>query len=548
MSFELSFDVIFVGGGPASLAGALHLKRLAKTDPKLSGMTVAVIEKAPNLGDHSLSGAALDPRALAELMPDWRSRDIPFGTKVSRERLWYLTRNHHIPAPLVPPPMSNHGKYIISLAEFVRWLGGHCEAEGVEIFSGEAVDELIQDERGAVIGVRIKGKGCDKEGKQKSNYLPPTDIGARIVVLGEGARGHLTRRLVESQGLDEHCLPQGYAVGIKELWEVDPKHFREGTIVNTMGHPLDAKTFGGSFIYHLRDRHVAAGLVVSLDWKDPRTYPYELFQRWKAHPAIRPLFESGRMLSYGARTIAEGGFYCIPRTYGDGFLIIGESAGFLNAMKLKGIDLAMKSGMLAAETAIDALRVDDCSAAKLSVYDERVRGSWMAKGLKLARNFHQGFHGGLIGGMINASLGILTGGRGLHDRIPVPSDADCTKELSQVKAHKEPPFVPDDKVTFDRTTCVFASGTKHEEDQPCHILVDDTSICNGRCKQEYGNPCQFFCPAGVFEMVEEADGVTRLHLNPSNCVHCKTCDIKDPYKIVTWVPPEGGGGPNYKGM
>lgn len=524
------------------------LKRLAKSNPALSGISVAVIEKAPNLGDQSLSGATFDARALDELLPDFRDLDPPLGPRVRHESLSFLTERRRIPVPIVPPPMSNRGKYLMSLAEFVKWLGRQAEREGVEIFTGEAADELIFDSRGAVIGVRLKGKGFDKEGRPKQNALPPTDVGARVVVLGEGARGHLTKRLVAAKGLDAGCTPQGYAVGLKELWEVREDRFHKGTVINTMGWPLALDTFGGSFIYHVRDRLVAVGLVVGLDYRRGSIHPFELLQRLKEHPYVSRTLEGGRLVSYGAKTIAEGGWFAMPRPYGDGFIIAGEAAGILDAMKLKGIDLAMKSGMCAAETICEALAADDPSESMLSSYEARLKKSWVGKAMWRARNFHQGFHRGLIPGMIHAALQFVTCGRGIVRRFRVAEDALCMRKMSGRGGDSPAEFKPDNRITFDKLTCVFASGTKHEEDQPCHLKIEDISICNGICRTEYGNPCQRFCPANVFEMVEEADGVKRLHLNPANCLHCKTCDVKDPYRIVTWTPPEGGGGPNYKGM
>lgn len=546
---SLSFDVIFVGAGPASLAGALHLKRLVASTPELKDISIAVIEKAPNLGDQSLSGATFDPRALEELIPDYQDRQPPFGLKVRRESLSFLTKKHRFPLPFTPPVMSNKGKYLVSLSEFVRWLGNIAEDEGVEVYYGEAVDELTYDDgNGAVNGIIIKGKGLDNEGNKKQNYVEPTPVSAKVVVLGEGARGHLTKRLIEDKNLGEGVTPQGYAVGLKELWEVREDRFQEGTIYNTMGYPLKLDTFGGSFIYHVKDRLVSVGLVVGLDYRNSQLHPFECLQMLKKHPFVAHMLEGGRFIAYGAKTIAEGGWYAMPRSYGDGFLIIGEAAGILDAMKLKGIDHAMKSGMLAAETIRDALAANDVSAGYLKSYEDRINTSWISHDLKRARNFHQGFHKGIIPGMIHAGFQTLTFGRGVIDRFKVPPDYECMKKLNKVGSSPCGPFHPDGTLTFDKLTCVFGSGTKHEEDQPCHIMVDDISICNGKCKEEYGNPCTRFCPANVFEMIEEEDGALRLHLNPSNCLHCKTCDIKDPYAIVTWVPPEGGGGPNYKGL
>ncbi|MFH0799911.1 MAG: electron transfer flavoprotein-ubiquinone oxidoreductase [Pseudomonadota bacterium] len=542
------FDILFIGGGPASLSGALHLRRLANQTPGLKDISIAVLEKAPNVGDHSLSGASLDTRALAELFPDFEKHMALFGPKVAGESLGFLTKGLHIPSPIVPPQMSNHGCYIVSLSEFTKWLAGQCEREGVEIYTGEPADDLIMTEAGAVGGVVVKDKGLDKEGKRKPNYLEPTEVAARVTVLGEGSRGHLTKRLIKRLGLDSGCTPQGHAAGLKEVWEVKEENFRPGRVAHTMGYPLGLTNFGGSFMYHHKDRLVALGLVVSLDYRSPELHPFELFQRWKMHPFVDRTIRGGKLIAYGAKTLSEGGWFSVPRLYGDGFLIIGEAAGFLDSMRLKGVHLAMKSGMLAAEAILEALTKRDCSAAALSSYKKRIDGSYIKKELWRRRNFHQGYHHGLIPGMIHTGLQIITGGRGLKERMPAKEDWRCMRMLKKDSSLPKPAFVPDGHVSFDKLSCVFASGTKHDEDQPCHLKIEDMSICNGRCAEEYGNPCQFFCPASVYEMVEDENGKKVLQLNPTNCVHCKTCDIKDPYEVITWAPPEGGGGPNYKGM
>lgn len=544
---NFSFDVIFVGAGPASIAGAIHLKRLARANPKVGDISIAVIEKAPGLGDQSLSGATFDTRALCELIPNLGELEAPLGPRIEHERLLFLTRRHHIRIPIIPPPMSNRGKHLVSLSDLMRWLGRVAESEGVEIYTGEAVDELMMD-GGKVIGVRVKGKGLDREGRPKKNALAPTDVAAKVVVIGEGSRGHLTKRLIKGLSLDGGCTPQGHAVGLKELWEVGEDRFEKGCIINAMGYPVPLDTFGGGFIYHIKDRMIAIGLVVGLDYKNPRLHPFDLLQLFKEHPYVARTLEGARFVAYGAKTITEGGWFAMPRFYGDGFLIVGEAAGVLDAMKLKGIDPAIKSGMMAAETIVDALAAGDCSANALSSYEHRFKKSWIGRDMWRARNFHQGFHGGLIPGMIHTALQFVSGGRGLVKRFHVEEDCRRMRTLSEYPRAGAMSFRQNGRTTFDKLTCVFGSGTKHEEEQPCHIKIDDMSICNGRCGEEYGNPCRLFCPANVFEMVEEEDGVKRLHLNPANCLHCKTCDIKDPYGIVTWTPPEGGGGPNYKGM
>lgn len=545
---DINFDVIFVGAGPASLAGAIHLNRIAKGMPGLKDLSIAVIEKAPGIGDHTLSGAVFGTEALEELIPEFMSLEPPLGPTIKKQRLAFLTRHFRFPSPMVPPPMSDIGKRLVSLSDLMRWLGNIAESEGVEIYTGEAVDELIMD-GDRVVGVKIKGKGVDKDGRPKENNVRAATIGARAVVLGEGSRGHLTKRLINDLKLDEGSTPQGYAVGIKELWELKEERFEEGTVINTMGYPLSLSTFGGSFIYFIKERLVAIGLVVSLDWKQPKLHPFELLQKFKGHPYISRMLEGGRFVAYGAKTITEGGWFAMPRPYGNGFLITGESGGILDPMKLKGIEHAMKSGIIAAETLADALLKNDLSEPSLKTYSTKLKSSWVGRDMWKARNFHQGFHKGLMPGMIHASAQFLTGGRGLVSRFRnIEPDALCMKKLKGTRRMNESDLLLDGKTTFDKLTCVYGSGTKHEEDQPCHVRIADTSICNGRCREEFGNPCQYFCPANVFEMLRDDDGQYGLHLNPANCLHCKTCDIKDPYEIVTWVPPEGGGGPNYRGM
>lgn len=540
------FDILFIGAGPASLASALHLKKLVKDNPKLRDISIAVIEKAPNVGDHSLSGASLDPRALKELIPDFESHMPKLGPKVIGEKLSYMSPLKNFSFPLVPPQMSNHGCYIVSISEFVRWLAGLCEKEGVEIYTGEPASDIIISESGEVKGVVVKEKGLEKDGHKKPNYLETTEVTAKITILGEGSRGSLTKKLVKHMGLDSGCTPQGHAVGLKEVWQVSEDKFKPGLVVHTMGYPLGLENFGGSFMYHHKDKQIALGLVVSLDYKNPRLHAFDLLQKWKMHPHIADAIRGGKLISYGAKTLSEGGWYSIPRPYGDGFLIIGEAAGFLDSMRLKGIHHAMKSGMCAAETIVEALLSGNYSARTLSSYKDRIDHSWIKKELWKARNFHQAYHHGLVWGMVQTGFQMISGGRGLKDRIPSTVDWRCMQEFSQSKPVS--PFTPDGKVSFDKPTCVFASGTKHDEDQPSHLKIDDLSICNGKCREEFGNPCQYFCPAGVYEIIEDENGKRVLQLNPTNCVHCKTCDIKDPYEIITWTPPEGGGGPNYKGM
>ena len=541
------FDVLFVGAGPASLAGALHLRRFLNRNPRYRDLSIAVLEKGPNPGDHAISGALLDPKALAELFPDFLSLMHSFGPRVASESLSLLTEKSRIPAPIVPPHMRNGGSYIISLSEFTRWLASACEAEGVEIYCGEPADDIIIDDAGAVRGVLVKEKGIAKDGSKKPNYLEPTEVTARATVFGEGSCGHLTKKLIAKLGLCDDRIPQGNAIGLKELWEVEESRFHAGEIEHTLGWPLGFDEFGGGFIYHHRDRQISLGIVIGLDYRDAQLDPFEELQRFKSHPHVRRLIDGGKLISYGARTISEGGLYCMPRTHGDGFLIVGEAAGFLNPMKLKGIHLSMKSGMCAAETIFDAIVKDDFSAQSLAAYDERIGVSWIWDELWRTRNFHQGFHRGFARGVMHAALQTISGGRGLFDRMRVKPDAASMKPLSEAKRLRER-SAPNGRTSFDRPTCIFASGTKHDENQPPHLIISDSTICAERCLKEFGNPCLRFCPAGVYEMVKDEDGKRNLQFNPANCIHCKCCGAKDPYGVIEWSAPEGGGGPNYKGM
>jgi electron-transferring-flavoprotein dehydrogenase len=553
----LEVDVLFVGAGPASLAGAIRLMQLqeghnrkvaesGKGDKK--ELLVAVIEKSSGLGNHNLSGAILDPRAMDLLMPGWREQGAPVEAAVSSHEVRWLTRRGSLKAPITPPPLANKGYSIVSLSRFVKWMGGKAEALGANMFDHFPAKEIIWDgER--VAGVRCQDRGLDKAGKEKEGYEPGAEIRARVTVLAEGTRGSLTKRLVEKKNLLEGKNPQGYALGMKEVWRVKPANFRPGHVSHTMGFPLGLKTFGGGFIYHMKDSHVALGLVVSLDYRDPRLDPYELMQRFKTHPFLARLLEGGERVAYGAKTIPEGGFYAVPRCATDGCLIIGDAAGFVNAQRIKGIHLAMESGMAAAETVWEALERNDLSASALGGFDERMKRGPAGKEMRLVRNFHQAFHGGLFPGMLTAGIQYLTRGRGLVDPIGAEEDARTLETIAvwHGTGRGKAPMKCDGKLTFTREDNVFFSGTEHEEDQPCHLEVPDAALCRGRCAEEYGNPCQLFCPAKVYEFVEEGKGRT-LRINFANCLHCKTCDVKDPYGNITWHTPEAGGGPRYQMM
>lgn len=553
----LEVDVLFVGVGPASLSGAIrlmqlqgaHNKKVAETGQgKKKELMVAVIEKGGGVGLHNLSGAILDTRALDLLLPDWRKENPPIESIVKSHEVRYLFRKGSLKSPLTPPPLANKGYPIISLSKFTQWLGKRAEALEVNIFDHFPARELLWENE-KVVGVRCQDRGVDKVGKPKENYEPGAEIRSSITILAEGTRGSLTKELVEKKNLLAGKNPQGYAVGIKEVWKVKPENFREGHVSHTMGFPLGLSTFGGGFIYHMRENQVALGLVIALDYQDPLLDPYEMMQRFKTHPFLARLLEGGERIAYGAKTIPEGGYYAIPNLAVNGCMIIGDAAGFVNAQRIKGIHLAMESGIAAAELIWEALEKGDFSKNILSRYEERMRNSVAGKELKRVRNFHQAFHKGLIGGFIKATLQYVTFGRGLADPMRVEEDAKSLKTLGTPHGAAAPRTAMryDGKRTFGREDNIFFSGTEHEEDQPCHLEVPDTSICYGRCREEFGNPCQYFCPAKVYEFVGEGKE-RRLQINFTNCLHCKTCDIKDPYGNIVWHCPEGGGGPRYKIM
>jgi electron-transferring-flavoprotein dehydrogenase len=546
---SLEVDVLFVGAGPASLAGAIRLQQLAKAAN--AELAIMVIEKGGEIGNHGFSGAVVDPKTLHELFP---GEDVTGGldTPVTSDAMWFLTNGGKIAAPFTPGVLNNHGKYVASLSNLTKWLAAKAEEAGIDVFPAFPGQELLWD-GDRVVGVRIGDKGVAHDGSHKSNYEPGPDLMAKVVVLGEGPRGTLSKAAIQRLRLDEGRDPQVYAVGIKELWKV-PGRMKAGAVIHTLGAPL-WNTFGGGWIYAMSNDVIDIGLVTGLDYADPTTDPHDNFQRYKLHPAIRPLLEGGEMIRYGAKAIPEGGLHAMPRFYADGLCIVGDSAGFLNGLRLKGIHLAMKSGMMAAEAIFAAVQADDTSAAKLKAYEDAFRDSWAYKELHAARNFHQGFSSGIWGGLMNAQLSLMSGGRGfgIKDKLAGEHGYARMKKLDELTptqvTHR---VVPDGKLTFDKLTDVFKSGTMHDEDQPPHLHVSDTNICAERCTVEYGNPCQYFCPAKVYEphftKAGTAPAEGRLQINFSNCVHCKTCDIMDPYQIITWVPPQGGEGPVYTGM
>jgi len=561
-------DVVFVGAGPANLSGALHLARLVREHNEavasgkregksLGEIEIGVIEKGAYVGAHILSGSVMDPRALKELMPDFMEQGAPLESPVKEDYFLYLTKTRAIRSPVTPPPLKNHGYYIVSLNRLTAWLGEKCEEAGVNIFPEFPGADMLYDDDDHVVGVRTGDKGIDKEGKPKPNFEPGVDLRAKVTVLGEGPRGSLTKQLTQRLNLNDGREPQVYSLGIKELWELPDDRYPAGRVTHTLGFPSDAKTYGGGWIYGMQNRILNIGYVTGLDYRDPLLDPHVEFQRFKQHPFLARLLEGGKMIRYGAKTIAAGGPHAMPQVYADGVLLVGDCAGFLNSQRLKGIHTAIKSGMLAAEAIFEALLANDFSAKQLQRYEQLVNESWIMKELRKIRNFHAGFRHGRWLGLANAGLQFITGGRswGLFDRASTEPGHEALEKLSAYGYHGDQieqryeGLRFDGKLTFNKLTDVYHAAVGHDEDQPVHLHVLDTNICSTRCTEEYGNPCQRFCPAAVYEMVESgADGKRHLQINFSNCVHCKTCDIMDPYQIINWVTPEGGGGPDYKGM
>jgi electron-transferring-flavoprotein dehydrogenase len=546
----LEVDVLIVGGGPAGMSAALRLAQLQQQDGG-EPLSVAVLEKARDAGAHSLSGALLDPSALADLIPDYQAKGAPLAAPVHGEHVYFLTAHSKLPLPIVPPPLRNHGNYVISLSAFVQWLAAQVEAAGVDIFTGFAGQEVLLD-GSRVVGVRTGDRGVARNGTPKSTFEAGVDINAKATIFCDGVRGNLTKQLLRRLQLGVGRQPEAYAIGLKELWELPPGRVAPGAVIHTLGYPLRHEEFGGSFIYGMPGGQVSLGLVIGLDYRDPLFDPHMAFNRFKKHPFVAALLQGGTMVRYGAKAISEGGWNTIPRTFMDGGLIAGEAAGFVNSTRLKGIHLAMRTGMLAAESAFEAIRAGDTSAARLSAYQQKIDASPVRAELYPVRNVHQAFGFGQLPGMAFAGLQMLTGGRWFEDLHGEPGH-DRMKTLAwhygmDVPTTRVSNATPVDRtLTFDKVTNVHYAGTAHEEDQPPHLLVH-TDVCATICGTEYGHPCTRFCPANLYEIVRDANGAARLQINASNCVHCKTCDIMDPYQVLTEVPPEGGGGPQYNGM
>jgi electron-transferring-flavoprotein dehydrogenase len=542
----MEFDVLVVGGGPAGLSAAIRLKQRAAVDGR--EVSVCVIEKGSEIGAHTLSGAVMDPRAIDELLPDWKTLGAPLDTEVTEDQVLFLTdtRAWATPAWAVPGCLQNHGNYIVSLGNVVRWLGQQAEAMGVEIYPGFAAAEILYEDSGAVRGVATGNMGVGRDGQPTDAFQPGMELIAKYTLFAEGSRGHLGRQLIARYRLDADSDPQAYGIGIKELWEVEPSRHRRGLVVHTAGWPLDNDTYGGSFLYHYGENLVSVGFVVGLAYQNPWLSPFEEFQRYKMHPAIRGTFEGGKRLAYGARAITAGGLMSLPKTVFPGGALIGCDAGFLNASRIKGSHAAIKTGMLAADAAFDALGAGR-SGDELSAYPEAFRRSWLYDELWRARNFKQWMGKGLVLGTVMVGVEQkLLGGTfpwTLHHRH---ADHECLKPAAQFRPIDYPK--PDGKLTFDRLSSVFVSNTNHEENQPIHLTLKDPSVPVRINLATYAGPEQRYCPAGVYEYVKDDDGADRLQINAQNCVHCKTCDIKDPTQNIVWVVPEGGGGPTYPGM
>ncbi len=540
----MEFDVVVVGAGPSGLSAAIRLKQLAAEAGR--EVNVCVLEKGSEVGAHILSGAVIEPRALDELIPDWKEKGAPLLTPAGDDRFLMLSESSSIRLP-TPPQMHNEGNYIVSLGNVCRWLAEQAEALGVEIFPGFAAAEVLYDESGAVRGVATGDMGIDRNGEHKSSYTPGVELLARQTIFSEGCRGSLTKTLFERFGLREGVDPQTYGIGLKELWDIDPAKHQPGLVVHTVGWPMLPDTYGGSFVYHLENNQVAVGFVVGLDYTNPYLSPFDEFQRFKTHPAIRGWFEGGRRVAYGARALSEGGLQSIPKLTFPGGVLVGDCAGFLNVPKIKGTHTAMKSGMTAAEAIFEDLAVEG-GGREVASYRERLEKSWVWEELYRVRNIRPSFHWGMWGGIAYSALDTFVfRGRAPWTLHHHRADHETLRPARECKPIEYPK--PDGRISFDKLSSVFLSATNHEEDQPVHLTLRDPSVPVRINLAEYDAPEQRYCPAGVYEIVRDDDGSNpRLQINAQNCVHCKTCDIKDPTQNINWVTPEGGGGPNYPNM
>ncbi len=534
----MAYDVVIIGAGPSGLSAAIRLKQLK---PDLS---VCILEKGSEVGAHLLSGAVFEPRALNELIPDWKEKGAPLNTPAKEDHFYYLTEKSAFKLP-VPPVLHNEGNYIISLGIFGRWLAEQAQALGVEIYPGFAAAEVLYDDKGAVKGVATGDMGIGKNGEKTAAYQPGVEIHAKQTIFAEGCRGSLTKILFEKFDLRKDCDPQTYGLGVKEIWEIPAEKHKPGLIVHTAGWPVDSKTYGGSWMYHFDSNLVSIGFVVGLDYQNPYLSPFEEMQRFKTHPQVRKYLEGGRRLSYGARAISEGGLQSLPKLTFPGGVLIGDTAGFLNVPKIKGNHAAMKSGMLAAEAVAEMFDGTDPAGQECQTYRQKFEQSWLYQELNSVRNVRPAFHWGFWLGLLYSGLDLIF----LRGRVPwtFKNHADHTSLKKSADVQKIDYPKPDGVLTFDRLSSVFVSNTNHEEDQPCHLQLKDASLPVAINLKEYDEPAQRYCPAGVYEIVEDANG-PRLQINAQNCVHCKTCDIKDPTQNINWTVPQGGGGPNYSNM